>query len=169
MSTGESMELASKHIQKTIQANPWTILLIMASNEIMDYGDQAQSLAWRMLIFSFPKVVKCIDTKLNTKLLKELPTIIIKGVWLCFELCNKAHKGVLLSYFHCACMSVQAETNPIVAFVNLDMLHVDPDDLDVYMPEKEFNWMLNVFLCAHFINVAALHHGHCLQVQGAQV
>ncbi|QPB44560.1 hypothetical protein [Medusavirus stheno T3] len=80
MVAAESMECSRKHIQETIQANPWNVPLLMAGNEVMNYGDQAESIARRLLIFVFSELVTRVDANMDKKLEEELPALLIKGV-----------------------------------------------------------------------------------------
>jgi hypothetical protein len=145
MVTGEAMELAKKHVQETVQANPWTIPLLMAGNEMMDYGDQAESLARRILVFSFSEIVSRVDTALDAKLLAELPALIIKGIRLYIDFIKRVNgrgiwdEGVLPSYFHRKRVQMQAETNPLIAFMGSDAIAIRPNNTNIYMPEAEFD------------------------------
>lgn len=91
MVAAESMECSRKHIQETIQANPWNVPLLMAGNEVMNYGDQAESIARRLLIFVFAELVTRVDANMDKKLEEELPALLIKGVRCYHKLAKLTH------------------------------------------------------------------------------
>ena len=79
-----------------------------------------------MLIFMFSKMVKLVDTNLFDKCRLEMGAFMKKSVSCYFLLLKKFggrgiwDKGVLPDYFHNTKRQMQAETNPLQAFLQSD-------------------------------------------------
>jgi hypothetical protein len=101
----------------------WTVTGAFAGNGFPPWIDQAGNVSRRLLVFLFEKVVRNVDPTLFAKCKLEMPAFMKKCVACYHELRHKfGHKGiwdsgVLPEGFHRSKKIMQAETNPLQAFL----------------------------------------------------
>lgn len=126
MVSGESIAIERKF--KIALQTLWTVGGAFAGNSYPPWVDQAGNVSRRMLIFMFNKSVKEVDTRLFEKCMLEMGAFMKKCVSCYFQLFEKfGNRGiwdphVLPTYFHTTKKQMQAETNPLQAFLTSDQV-----------------------------------------------
>jgi hypothetical protein len=135
--SGEDIQVAEKH--KVAKSVVWTVPGMLAGNEVPSYTDNAGSISRRLMVFKFDKKVKKGDTRLGSKLLKELTYII--------QACNRGYQeavnvygendiwSCVPSYFKKTKDSMAENTNALMNFMNSDKVIINPDS---YVRERIF-------------------------------
>lgn len=141
MVSGELMAIARKFkipIQKL-----WIATGAFAGNAYPPWIDQAGNVSRRFLMFIFGEVVTDVDPNLFDKCRSEMAVFMKKCVSCYLSVVDKFGEkglwdnGVLPKYFHRTRALLQAETNPLVAF-----LHCDDEcklGAGMYITYNEFN------------------------------
>ena len=112
----------------------WKVPGAFAGNSYPPWVDNAGNVSRRMLIFLFSKMVEVVDTKLFSKCLKEMGAFMKKCVSCYFQVLEEHQdkgiwdQGVLPQYFHENRRKMQAETNPLQAFLSSGECSFGPDE-----------------------------------------
>lgn len=121
MVSGENVGVERKF--KSVLPVTWTVGGAFAGNSFPPWVDQAGNVSRRMLVVMFVNVIRNVDTKLFDKCMAELGAFLKKCVG-CYLYQLERHggkgiwdKGVLPKYFHDTKHQMQAETNPLQAFL----------------------------------------------------
>jgi energy-coupling factor transporter ATP-binding protein EcfA2 len=129
MVSGESIAVERK-FKIPIQAE-WKTCGAFAGNSYPPWVDQSGNVSRRMLIFIFSKMVRTVDTMLFEKCKLELGDFMKKCVSCYFQLREQFNdkgiwdEGVLPEYFHITQRQMQAETNPLQAFLQSDQCAIE--------------------------------------------
>lgn len=121
MVSGESIAIERKF--KIPIQQLWTTGGAFAGNSYPPWVDQAGNVSRRMLIFLFSKVVRTVDTNLFDKCMLEMGSFMKKCVACYHDMVGSFggrgiwDRGVLPEYFHNTKRQMQAETNPLQAFL----------------------------------------------------
>jgi hypothetical protein len=124
MVSGEPITIERK-FKVPIQKN-WSSAGAFSGNAFPPWVDQAGNISRRMLNFIFTQTIKDVDPNLFDKCLKEMGAFMKKCISCYFDLIEKFgdkgiwDNGVLPHYFHKTRRQMQAETNPLQAFLQDD-------------------------------------------------
>ena len=124
------LQVAKKH--KTATSEKWKVPGIMGGNAVPGWEDQQGSIVRRIMLFLFNTPVVEVDTMLPSKLLAELPIILVKS--------NKAYieavrivgsrsiwaNGILPQYFHNTRAEMAQIVNSMQGFLASDVVQYDP-------------------------------------------
>lgn len=144
--SGEDVVIPIKH-KKPIEVE-WNVPGALAGNQNPDYNDNSGSMARRMIIFEFSKIVtkNKKDPALGSKIKKEIPYIIRKCNLAYLDAVTKFGKkdiwSILPSYFTQTQEEMSQDLNPIQALLNSDQVEFGKD---LYIFEKEFKEKLNFY------------------------
>ncbi len=145
MISGESMQVAIKNVMaKTVKFN---VPGICAGNQLPNFTDNAGSMIRRFIVFPFDHKVKKGDTKLGSKIQKEIAYII--------QACNKGYLAtieehgksgiweILPEYFKETQNSMAENTNSLTHFLKSNLVTFGKDgkdekDVELYCREKVF-------------------------------
>ena len=129
MVAGEPMSIERKNL--IALSLTWKTTGGFAGNSYPPWIDVAGNVSRRMLLFMFNNVVKNVDTRLFEKCHLELGAFMRKAVG-CYHYLLEKHgergiwdKDVLPKYFHQTKAQMQAETNPLQAFMQSEQCVID--------------------------------------------
>ncbi len=131
MVSGEDISIERKH--KLAITRKWLAPGAFAGNTYPPWIDQGGNIARRMLIFRFGNPITNADPNLFDKCLLEIAAFMKKSVTAYHYLLDKYQhkgiwdKGVLPNYFYETKSNMQAETNPLQAFVISDRCKIEAD------------------------------------------
>ena len=134
------MTVAKKH--KTACGVKWRVPGIMGGNAVPGWEDQQGSIIRRIALFNFLRPIENVDTSLPSKLLTEMPSLLVK--------CNRAYlcaldhvgsrsiwsRGVLPDYFHKTRQDMAQIVNSMKGFLASDAVRFGPQTV-VYCPLSE--------------------------------
>lgn len=146
--SGEDTSIAEKF--KTAESVEWSVPGIIAGNQPPGYSDNQGSVSRRLIIFEFAHRVVDSDTRLGSKLQKELPKILVK--------CNKAYLEavnefgqidlwkILPRYFIETREIMAKQTNCFRAFLDSENIKYGSED---YVCFKKFKKKFNEWCSAN--------------------
>jgi hypothetical protein len=146
MVSGEDVVVPIKH-KRPIEIE-WNVPGAMAGNQNPDYNDNSGSMARRMIIFEFAKIVskQSKDPALGSKIKKEIPYILKKCNLAYLDAVSKFGKkdvwSVMPSYFTFTQEEMSKDLNPVQALLNSDQIIYGKDQ---YIFEKVFKEKLNMY------------------------
>jgi hypothetical protein len=144
--SGESISIERKF--KTAIEVVWKAAGAFAGNSYPPWVDQAGNVSRRMLIFMFEKMVRHTDPTLFEKCLKEMPAFMKKCVSCYMQLLERFanngiwDRGVLPDYFHRTRREMQAQTNPLQAFLQSEKCIFGQDE---HLSWSDFNAAFKAF------------------------
>jgi len=135
--SGEDIQVAEKH--KIAKSIVWTVPGMLAGNEVPSYTDNAGSVSRRLMVFKFDQKVSSGDTRLGSKLIKEITYII--------QACNRGYQEAVNThgdkdvwncvpeYFKKTKDSMAENTNALMNFMNSDKVKIGEG---LYVRERLF-------------------------------
>lgn len=138
-----------------------------AGNSYPPWVDHGGNVSRRMMLFLFEKMVKNVKPDLFDDCRQELPRFLKKCVRLYHEAVAKHGTkgiytaGVLPEYFHKTKRKMQANTNPLQAFVMSDSVEVDPQCSVSFTDFKE---AFNAYCDTHSLRKPSLSDDFCAPV-----
>lgn len=132
---GERMQVATKN--KTAQSVDWKVPGIMGGNTVPGWEDQQGSIVRRIVLWLFNTPVDTVDTTLSTRLLLEMPALLLKANKAYLEAVARVgtrsiwHPGVLPLYFHKTREEMAEMTNTMRGFLASEAVVYDAE---VYCP-----------------------------------
>lgn len=135
--SGEDVSLARKH--KEAKSVEWTTPGILGGNEVPNWKDNSGSVLRRIMPFSFNKKVMEADPHLDSKLDKEIPSIMAKCIRAYLDYSQQYSSqdiwNVVPEYFRKIQTQVAMVTNTLQNFLASEKVKYGPD---LFCPQTEF-------------------------------